>query len=142
MDPQAEAYVRLYERQMSHYEKTQEIEWKGSFGIWTLLAAAIALALQHPAAIPHEAWRVVLMGVVTVHVFWLLFIHRSEEADKALWSRYRDRAEELLGRATPQAGSEWWRGLDWVARRVIWIAMEAVVTAGMALLLWSIVSRS
>jgi hypothetical protein len=138
----ADRYLRLYERQMAHYERTQEIEWKGSFGVWTLLAAGIAFAVRYPTAVPHDTWRSVLIAVVLVHAVWLSLIHQSEETDKELWARYRDRAEELLGHPISPSRSEWWRvltsGLSWLLRRLLWLALEAGLTAGMAWLIWSI----
>jgi hypothetical protein len=139
------AYLRLYERQMTHYEKTQDVEWKGSFGVWTLLAAAIVWAMKNRAAVPEDMWRPVLIGVVLVHALWLVLVHQSEETDKELWSRYRDSVEALLGRTAPTRRFAWWRNLgralSWLMRRALWLMVEAGITAGMAWLLWSIVDR-
>ena len=137
--------LRLYERQMTHYEKTQDVEWKGSFGIWTLLAAGIAWALKDRFAIPADAWRFALIGVVSVHTLWLLLVHQSEEADKKLWSRYRDSADAMLGHAVSTKRSGWCQRLGlriyWLGRRLLWLAVEAGITAGLAVLLWSLVNR-
>jgi hypothetical protein len=39
-----ETCVTLYKQQMEHYHKTQDVEWKGTFGAWTIVAVAVATA--------------------------------------------------------------------------------------------------
>jgi hypothetical protein len=133
----ADGYLRLYERQMSHFEKTQEVEWKGNFGVWTLLAAAIAWASQRP----EETWPVVptlvvLVLVVAGHALWLYLIHGSEQRDKAFWCKYRDAAERLLGRTIPEPPKPRTR---WRALR--WFASEWFVTLALAVVLGFLLRR-
>lgn len=72
-----DAYLKLYERQMAHYENTQNVEWRGSFGIWTLLAAAVYWASQNLTAarpVVIDSWLVLALFLVpvTLHGSWLL----------------------------------------------------------------------
>ena len=97
-----EAYIELYRQQMDHYHKTQQVEWKGNFGVWTLLAAAIYLASEKPIAANHCIVAaiivpfIVVVVAVSVHGWCLYKIHCSEECDKKYWARYRREARLLL----------------------------------------------
>ena len=140
---QLAAYLKLYERQMAHYEATQGVEWKGSFGVWTLLAAAVYLASQNLTAenpvIIDRGLAMVFLLPVAIHGSWLLRMHWSGEFDKKLWSRYRRAAREIL-LAANQANAaaqvlpsdeEEYRGLGFW-RRAWWLALQVGVTAGLA----------
>jgi hypothetical protein len=141
MDDKVEAYVRLYERQMTHYEKTQDVEWKINIGIWTLLGAAIFWAAQNKAAskpIPVEHCLIVAVAItlVIVHALWLRRVHASEEFDKRLWSRYRREARMVLLEASPLPSDEEHSERDELDKWT-WIALEAGITIAMAsVLLW------
>ena len=116
-----DTYLRLYERQMTHYEKTQEVEWKGSFGIWTLLAAGIALASSTEArshlGVSASSWWLWMFSPVAAALqwLWLCLVHESEEEDKKLWCEYRNNAVELLGgkktcyKGRPPGKEMWWQ---------------------------------
>ena len=130
-----DAHVRLYERQMAHYENTQSIEWKVTFGIWTLLAAAIYWAAQNAFRLGLDSrLRILLLAFPVLHAVWLCRIHESEEFDKRLWARYRTAARAILLSPTevPKDERESTRNYldEWT-----WILMEAGVTLMMALAL-------
>lgn len=40
------ACLTLYKQQMEHYHKTQDVEWKGTFGAWTFGVAMLCATLQ------------------------------------------------------------------------------------------------
>ena len=103
-----EAYVRLFERQMAHYENTQGIEWKVSIGIWTLLALAIKWASEISRGVP--GWWLVFLVPLAHGVHW------SEESDKTLWGQHRAAALAALGdtKATASPTRRWWKELLWL----------------------------
>jgi hypothetical protein len=148
----ADSYLRLYERQMAHYEKTQDVEWKGSFGVWALLAAAIYWAAQNAAKLPPaHVDRCLVSGgyvVAALHAVWLWLVHDSEAFDKRLWSRYRRAAREMLsttGVRRDEIEPEirgFWKWLVWFLRRLAWIALEAGVTLVMASVLASFLRQA
>jgi hypothetical protein len=76
-----EAYISLYKQQMERYGKTQDIEWKGNFGVWALLAGASFLAAKEPVTLSHCTTGLVLWLTVVVHGIWLHNIHSSERFD-------------------------------------------------------------
>jgi len=134
------AYLKLYERQMIHYERTQDIEWRISIGVWTLLAVAIGWAAQH-ASTPANAMtdsRIadVAFLVPFIHALWLWRVHASEGFDKRLWSRYRLAARTILLRpeAVPEDEKERARGF-W--DEVAWLGLEVGVTVLMTVVLRS-----
>ena len=123
------AYLRLYERQMSHYEATQGVEWKVSFGVWALLALAIRWAAEHSALLP-VTWAGAAYMVPIAHSLWLMLIHRSQETDKGLWARYRAKAEEVLHVAIAKG-----HPARSVPKEVLWLAAEAGISLALALIL-------
>lgn len=138
MDPKVEAYVKLFDRQMTHHENTQGIEWKVNIGVWTLLAAAVVWASKNlvaARAIPCWGWTTALLLAVAAHALWLGLVHASEEADKKGWLGYRADAETVLrGREVrPDSG----RGK---IKATAWLISEAGVTVAMALVLWLLVT--
>jgi len=126
-----DTYVKLYERQMAHYENTQGIEWKVNIGVWTLLVAAIAWASTNTVKISARGWGISLVLVVVAHALWLGLMHSSEEEDKRFWCLYRAAAEDALGvTVVPKhVPRPWWKS-------ALWLLSEVIVTAGMALLLF------
>lgn len=129
----AEIYLSLYRQQMERYCKTQDVEWKANFGVWTLLAGAIYLAAKDTVAISGCLTAVILIGLVSVHCAWLLAMHRSENFDKRLWVQYRGKALRL---ADPDHhGSDDFRR-DWWAE-VIWLLLEVGMTIMLSVVLFS-----
>jgi hypothetical protein len=100
----ARVFVDLYTQQMKRFGETQNIEWKANFGVWTLLAGAIYLALQikehfQVLTIAPCIWvilSVVLVSGVFAHGLWLSKIHDSLAFDKKLWVTYRKEALKNL----------------------------------------------
>ncbi len=135
-----DSHLKLYERQMAHYENTQGIEWKISIGVWTLLAAAIYWAAQNAAAPKPFAVESCLVVVVflfpLLHAVWLWRIHESEEFDKRLWSRYRTAARAILLSPDHVPEDEKESKRD-VWDKLAWIVMESGVTLLMAFALRS-----
>ncbi len=144
------AYVDLYKQQMLHYEKSQDVEWKGSFGVWTLLVGGVFLAWQNfgsenPALF--NPWiALVIAGLpVLIHFFWLFKRHKFEEFDKKLWSRYRAEARTILltseadGDAKLPDDELEYQGLSFLDR-LKWLVLEVGVTLGLALTLWFLLS--
>jgi hypothetical protein len=93
---QVQAFISLYKQQMERYGKTQDIEWKGNFGVWALLAGASYLAAKEPVTLSRCTTGVVLLLTVIVHGGWLLNVHSSERFDKRLWVEYRRRALDII----------------------------------------------
>lgn len=92
----AKTFISLYKQQMERFHQTQEIEWKVNIAFWTLLAAGTYLARGKGLAIcPCAAW-VLVFVVVTLHLWWLLMIHKSEQTDKKFWVRYRAEALAII----------------------------------------------
>jgi hypothetical protein len=123
-----DAYLRMYDRQMTHYEKTQGVEWKGNFGVWALLAGAIVSVANSPFVIYFET-RLTAAGLTVVlaiaHLTWLALVHGSEQWDKVLWGRYRFEVERRLG--TSHADEKVSR-----IRNVVWLLCEWSITAVLA----------
>lgn len=128
-----DAYLTLYQQQMARYDKLQNVEWKGTFGAWTLMAAAAYLVLQRELQL--GSWAAAGLVVAGIHSLWLLGIYNSEEFDKALWTRYRaavlgilegDVEETVPGERIYAARSR--------AKELRWLALESGVTWCLALL--------
>lgn len=128
-----DAYLSLYQQQMARHDKLQQVEWKGTFGAWTLMAAAAYFVLQHELHIGW--WATTGLVIAGIHSLWLLGIHRSEEFDKALWTRYRAEVLRLLeGHAAPETVPEERHYAPWSRARVFsWLALESGVTWCLAL---------
>jgi hypothetical protein len=94
-EKRAELFVDLYKQQMEHYRHTQTVEWKGNFGIWTLLAGAIYLAKNNSFCIP-ASFALAPLAAPALHCLWLVMVLQSEQFDKHLWVRYRKEALEIL----------------------------------------------
>jgi hypothetical protein len=95
-DKRVQGFLDLLKQQMQNRQSTQEVEWKANIGFWTLLAGANYFAAQHniPLSI---GWALLICSLtVIMHGWWLIMIHRSEEADKKLWIRFRGEALRLL----------------------------------------------
>jgi hypothetical protein len=95
-DKQFQGLLDLYKQQMQHRHYTQDIEWRANIGFWTLLAGANYFAAKNQVPISFS-WALVICSLtVVMHGWWLLMIHRSEQADKRLWVRYRKEALQIL----------------------------------------------
>lgn len=103
------AFIDLYKQQMERFRQTQALEWKATFGVWTLLAGAIYFISQHPIRIPLCAAGIGLSVFVIIHWLWLRMIHQSERVDKKFWVRYRMEALRLLrgGSGVFEDETEW-----------------------------------
>jgi hypothetical protein len=135
---QVDAYINRYKQQMDRYSRTQEIEWKGNFGVWALLAGAVYFAgTNRSIAIPLCFIGPMLLVLTLVHMGWLLNIHSSERFDKKLWAEYRLRASQII---QPNAPDEGTFKHSWI-KEAVWILLEVGVTtllslALLALLFW------
>jgi hypothetical protein len=129
-----DAYLRLYDRQMTHYESTQGIEWKISVSIWALLATAIVLAAQRTAPPIGPALAPAVFLLPLIHAAWLLLIQGSERHDKKLWMRYRAAALSLVLSPAPLPSNEAERDTS-PFRKIVWFVLEAGVTCVMAAIL-------
>jgi hypothetical protein len=130
-DKKLEACLTLYKQQMEHYHKTQDIEWKGTFGAWTLVGAAVAATFQPTWHVPSGVWGFPILVVPLLHCVWLLTIHNSEEEDKVFWTKYRNEACALAGlqKEPDYPKRTWWNELTW-------LVTEAGITLGFAGLFW------
>lgn len=128
-----EAYISLYKQQMDRFSKTQDIEWKGNFGIWALLAGAIYLAAKEPINIPLSVAGIVLIVLVLVHLGWLSAVHYSERCDKRFWVEYRRRTLDII---QPNHGEPPFK-YSWI-REAFWILLEAGMTLILGGLLFAI----
>jgi hypothetical protein len=133
-----EAYISLYKQQMDRFGKTQDVEWKGNFGVWALLAGAIYLASgKEGASVPLSVAAPILLLVIVIHLGWLKSVHRSEEVDKRLWVQYRGKAIRLLQPVvTPDDGADWIER-PWY-REVFWLLLEVGMTAILSAALFAI----
>lgn len=126
------AYISLYKQQMERAAKTQDIEWKGNFGVWALLAGAIYFAArEHVVALSCRKTEVMLALVIIVHTLWLLRIHGSFAFDKKLWDGYRTKTLEIIEPGATQ-GKPYKR--SWFAESV-WILLEVGMTTILSLVL-------
>jgi len=129
-----EGFLNLYKQQMEHFRHTQQIEWKANFGIWTLLAGAIYIVNKEVVHIPHRGWPmavvlILLFAAASLHLLWLLKVHRSEIADKRFWTRYRaDALQVIRGGSTDTLDEDerpWNRK---PSDELQWLALEVMVT--------------
>ena len=121
-----DAYLALYENQMENYRSKVNLEWRVSFGAWTLLVALIYVASSQSLRIGNSAYFV--FSVPVLHILWLYFIQRTQDYDKTLWVAYRQRILQALdGSDTTIPGSEPWEGKP-VAKYLQWFLLEAGVT--------------
>lgn len=133
-----EAFISLYKQQMERFHQTQQVEWKGNFGVWTLLAGATYLAKE--ATVPVSLCIVlpVLFLLCVFHGAWLWKIHNSERVDKMFWVRYRREALELL-RESNVHRDETHEEIGKL-QKLIWLSLEMGITvilcAFVAFLLW------
>lgn len=139
-EKRAQLFFELYKQQMEHYRHTQIVEWKGNFGVWTLLAGAIYLAKDKFLVIPHPYPWLILIGTPALHLLWLSMVLQSEQADKKFWVRYRKEALELL-RGGPAMRDETisHRGK---LRTIIWLVSEVGVTLALSALFVMIATRN
>lgn len=110
--------VEFYKQQMEHYHKTQEVEWKGTFGAWALAASAVALTFQEGVSFRSGWWLLLAVLVPACHITWLRLVHASQEEDKKLWTYYRNEASvlvELHEKYKDYAGRHGWREFFWIA---------------------------
>jgi hypothetical protein len=128
-----QAYISLYMQQMERYNKTQDIEWKANFGIWTLLAGSIYLAAKERVIVSPCLTAIVLAVLVSVHFGWLLAIHSSEAFDKKLWVKYRNDALLLV-----HSGAKLVPDVRPWYREPLWVLLEVGMTAVLSLVLFSI----
>jgi hypothetical protein len=95
------AYIDFYKQQMEHYHKKQEMEARGSFGVWTLLAAAIYLVVEKNVYVSFWVAVPAVAAVLAIHFFWLWRLRKSEGIDREMWVNYRDKAEHILEPGQP-----------------------------------------
>ena len=81
-----DAALALYKQQMEHYHKTQDVEWKGTFGAWTLGVAMLWATFQPTFRMGSSRWVLLVLAIPILHCLWLLKIHNSEEEDKVFWT--------------------------------------------------------
>jgi hypothetical protein len=126
------SFLDLYQQQMERFHQTQEVEWKANFGVWSLLAGAIYLARDRPLNLSTcLAW--LIFSVPAIHAWWLSKVHRSLEADKELWCRYRGEAlSSLRGNAVLLPHEEY--KPKSTIEKTIWIALPVSMTLLLALL--------
>jgi hypothetical protein len=119
-----DAYINLYKQQMDRFGQTRDIEWKGNFGIWGLLAGAIYLAAKEHVRIALWVAICILAALWLVHLMWLLAVHASEHDDKERWNRYRSKALDIMW---PGHGEGPYKINKWGEIR--WLLLEAGITA-------------
>lgn len=116
-----ETCIVFYKQQMEHYHKTQEVEWKGTFGAWALAASAVALTFRNGFTFHPGCWVGLVLFVPACHAAWLWLIHASEEKDKKLWGYYRNEASKLVNLEEKYKN---YNGRP-VASELLWVAIEA-----------------
>lgn len=157
-----ETYVKLYQQQMEHYHHTQDVEWRGNFGIWTLLAAAIYLTIEKSPVVQRVTTcrsclalivcfgtTLILSIILTVvHCRWLWLIHSSEDFDKRLWARYRKKAQFFMrndpndlpdGEKDHLPDDEDFRGRT-TGQRWSWLLLEGGLTFVLCVFLSAVIS--
>ena len=133
---QLETCLTFYKQQMEHNHQTQQVEWKGTFGAWALLAAALGLSFQSQSSFRFNSWvasitTFFVFMLVAVHARWLWKIHLSEEIDKELWAEYRRMAHVFAELPTPLHNYKARTMRD----KIEWISLEAGITFILALVL-------
>lgn len=128
-EKKVDAYIALYKQQMERFGKTQEIEWKGNFGLWAFLAGAIYfISDKKEFSLPLGASVGILLAIIVIHWAWLKAVHRSQEVDKKLWVQYRGKAIRILQPEgiSPEDGAVWVKR-PWY-RELFWLCMEVGMT--------------
>jgi len=140
-----DAYLKMYEAQMVNYRATVQIEWRVTIAAWTLLTAISYGAVHENIRLPGYAWVVLLMA--PAHLTWLLMIHASEDADKALWVRFRTEALRLLEnvKESREAGTLPHGFGVWTRRSLLrhlgWLWAEFGMTLLLTVLAWQLLRR-
>jgi hypothetical protein len=133
-----DAYINLYKQQMDRFNKTQDVEWKGNFGVWAMLAAAIYFAAKESVDVSRGLAALLLTLISLVHCGWLLFVHDSQRIDKSLWVLYRNKVAAELGCAKEQqeilSDSQWYRNRP--LREFFWTSFEIGMTILLCVLLF------
>lgn len=123
-----DGYVQLYKQQMEHYHKKQDMEARGSFGVWTLLGASIYLTVEKSLKVPMCLAVPALVVLLAVHFYWLWRLMVSEGRDRSIWNDYRQKADNLLdGKPSAEAPGS--------GERPTWALLEAGVTLALSILL-------
>jgi hypothetical protein len=137
-EKRVEAFLSLYKQQMEHFHQTQGIEWKGNFGIWTLLAGAVYFAGQRSIGIPHLFAVIALTLLILIHGCWLFKVHSSETEDKKFWARYRGEALQLIrGNQSLKEDEEEKKTKRSYSTEFIWLFLEVGVTILLCALLYA-----
>jgi hypothetical protein len=139
-EKRVESFIDLYKQQMEHYHHTQDVEWKGNFGVWTLLVGAIYLAKERFISVTLHCAVAILVAAVGVHALWLCMVLRSEQTDKMLWVRYRGEALKLLRGAETQRDEQRWERGAWTL--TAWLVSEVGVTCLLCLVFLYLSTRS
>ncbi|SRR6266851_7077356 len=126
-EKRAQAFIALYKQQMTRFNQTQQVEWKGNFGMWTLLAGAIYLAKEKSLSLSFCAAAIPLFVVTLLHFWWLYKIHQSEKIDKMLWVQYRHEALEILRHGEHAIPAETDSGRS-LAQDLSWLLVEVGIT--------------
>lgn len=133
MDPKdtVQLYINLCKNQMDRFTQTQVVEWKGNFGVWTLLAAAAYLVAKEHVHVPLCLAAVLLLLLNAAHIGWLKFIHDSEQFDKKLWVHFRTEALKAIpGEAV---------GNELKHNEFVWDLFEGGVTAVLSVALFALI---
>jgi hypothetical protein len=142
-EQQAQAFIAWFKQQMERFNQTQQVEWKGNFGVWSLLAGAIYLAKDKSITIAANfpCLAVIILAVVFLcHLVWLLKIHDSQRVDKRLWVRYRGEALTLLrgGAALRKDETESERTF---LQEATWLTTEAGITLVLCVLVFILLQQ-
>lgn len=145
-EQRVQGFLDLYKQQMQNRHYTQDIEWRANIGFWTLLAGANYFIVQHPIAISACCAFLICLVTVVMHGWWLLMIHRSEEADKGLWICYRREALLLLrcgdtstGTQNPSSPPNYENQLR--RSELLWLPPELWLTIALSGLLWFLIVK-
>ena len=119
---------------MDRFTQTQAVEWKGNFGVWTLLAGAAYLVAKEHVYVPLYLAAALLLLLNAAHVGWLKFIHDSEQFDKKLWVHFRTKALQAI--PTEVVGNEHKHN------EAVWDLFEGGITAILSVALFALIYQA
>lgn len=132
-----QCYIELFKSQMKRFEDTRKIQWRANLAFWTFLVAGGALLYRSGYELCIIESIIVIAFFFSVHLFlWNFPIQRSLDEDKRLFSKYRNRAEVILGEKVVEGVSEVKLSWKWP------IGIAFVTAAILGIIFWIIIRRS
>jgi hypothetical protein len=117
---QIEAHLGIIEAQVTHFNKTRDIEWKVNISLWTLIAASFTVK-----SFQLESWE--FYTLICLHLLWMFFIQLSENKS---WDLVLELRDKLLNK---EPGGHGCKCPVKCITSLFWIISPVIVTG---ILLW------